>query len=109
MPDATEFVLVQITAKDEVEAQQLAELLLRQRKAACVNIVPMVSTIYHWHSKIESGTESLMLVKTRRALLDDLIKIIKAHHSYQLPEIIATPLLGGSNEYLSWLENETGS
>jgi periplasmic divalent cation tolerance protein len=109
MPDEHSFILVQITARNEAEAQHLAKILLEQKKAACINIVPKVSALYHWHDKIESGTESLILVKTRRKLLDDIVKLVKAHHSYQLPEIIAIPLYGGSGEYLAWLENETRS
>ena len=107
MPDKTEFVLIQITASDKAEAQHLAELLLEQKKAACVNIIPKINTFYRWHGKIEKGTESLMLVKTRRTLLSDIIKLVKAHHSYQLPEIVATLLHSGSEDYLSWLEDET--
>ena len=101
------FIAVHITTKDELEARKLAGLLLEQKKAACVSIVPMVSTLYRWQGKIECGTESLMIVKTRVSLLDDIITLIKQNHSYQVPEIIAFPLSGGSPEYLAWLETET--
>ena len=99
-------IIVHVTTKDESEAHKLAQLLLEQRKAACVNIVPRVSTLYRWQGKIESGSESLMIVKTKRSLLHDIITIIKANHSYEVPEVIALPIEGGSPEYLAWLEDE---
>jgi len=100
------FIAVHITTRDEAEARKLAVMLLEQRKAACVNIVPGVSTLYRWQGKIESGTESLMIVKTKSSLLGDIIALVKAHHSYQVPEVIALPIEGGSPEYLAWLEGE---
>jgi len=108
MAEKEGFMAVHITTKDEDEARKLAGLLLAQKKAACVNIVPRVDTLYRWQGKIESGTESLMIVKTRRSLLHDIIALVKANHSYQVPEIIALPIDGGSPDYLAWLEEELG-
>jgi len=99
-------IAVHITTKDEVEARKLAGLLLEQKKAACVNIVPRVSTLYRWQGKIECGTESLMIVKTKSSLLHDIITLVKASHSYQVPEVIALSIEGGSPDYLAWLEDE---
>jgi len=101
------FILVQITTTNETEAQHLAKMLLKQRKAACINIIPQINTFYRWNNKIEGRTECLMLVKTQRTLLNNIVKLVKAHHSYRIPEIIATPLHGGSEEYLAWLLSET--
>jgi periplasmic divalent cation tolerance protein len=103
------FIIVQITAKDEAEARALAQMMLERKKAACVNIIPRVSTLYRWQGKIESGTESLMIIKTRAALLDDIIALVKTNHSYEVPEVIATPLAGGSPGYLAWLGDELGA
>ena len=100
------FIAVHITTRDEAEARKLAGMLLEQKKAACVNIVPKISTLYRWQGKIESGSESLMIVKTKRSLLHDIIALVKASHSYEVPEIIALPIDGGSPEYLAWLEDE---
>jgi periplasmic divalent cation tolerance protein len=99
-------VIVQITTKDEAEARKLAVLLLEQKRAACINIIPVVSTLYRWQGKIENGTESLMIVKTKISLLRDIISLVKANHSYQVPEVIAMPIHGGNPEYLAWLEDE---
>jgi len=108
MAEKDAFITVNITTKDEAEARKLAGLLLERRKAACVNIVPGVSTLYRWQGKIESGTESLMIVKTKRSLLHDIITLVKSNHSYQVPEVIALPIDGGSPDYLAWLEDELG-
>jgi periplasmic divalent cation tolerance protein len=101
-----DFVIVHITTKDEAEAHKLATMLLEKKKAACVNVVPEINTLYRWEGKIETGTESLMIVKTSRSLLSDIITLVKASHSYKVPEIIAFPVTGGSPEYLAWLEDE---
>jgi periplasmic divalent cation tolerance protein len=106
MAESNDFMVVHITAKDETEARQLANLLLEKRLAACVNIVPKISTLYSWEGKIESGTESLMIVKTNSSRLRDIIALVKANHSYKVPEIIASPINGGSPEYLAWLGEE---
>jgi periplasmic divalent cation tolerance protein len=100
-------IIVQVTTKDEAEARKLAQLLLDQKQAACVNIVPKVSTLYRWQGKIETGTESLMTIKSRAALLDDIISLVKTYHSYDLPEVITTPIIGGNPAYLDWLKQET--
>jgi periplasmic divalent cation tolerance protein len=102
-------IAVQITTRDEAEARKLAGLLLEQKKAACVNIVPRVRTLYRWQGKIECGTESLMIVKTKSSLLHDIIALVKANHSYQVPEVIALSIDGGSPDYLAWLEDELES
>ena len=101
-------IALHITTKDEVEAHKLASLLLEQKKAACVNIVPRVSTLYRWQGKIECGSESLMIIKTRSSLLSDIIAMVKANHSYEVPEVIASPITGGSPDYLAWLGEELG-
>jgi periplasmic divalent cation tolerance protein len=106
MTENDALIAVHITTKDEAEARKLAGLLLEQKRAACVNIVPGVSTLYRWQGKIESGTESLMIVKTKRSLLHDIIALVKANHSYQVPEVLALPIDGGSPDYIAWLEDE---
>ena len=99
-------IVVHITARDEAEARKLANILLENKKAACVNIVPKISTLYRWQGKIESGTESLMIVKTSRLHLHAIIALVKANHSYQVPEVIAFPIVDGSPDYLAWLADE---
>ncbi len=104
----TEFIIVLITAKEEGEAARIAEELVDSRLAACVNVVKGIRSIYSWKGKREDETEVLMVVKTRRDLFDGLKKRIKELHSYSIPEIIALPVIEGSEEYLEWLREETG-
>jgi periplasmic divalent cation tolerance protein len=102
-----EFIVVFITAKDPEEAQKIAKTLVKRRQAACVNIVPAVNSHYWWKDKLETTEESLLIVKTREPLLPDVIKSVKKLHSYRIPEIIALPIIGGSRDYLEWIDSET--
>jgi len=94
-----------ITAGSEQEAHQIAELLVNAKKAACVNIVPRMDSRFRWKGKRNSARESLLLVKTRASLLPEIIDLVKQVHSYAVPEIIALPIVGGSREYLKWLDS----
>jgi len=73
-----------------------------------LNIVPKVQSKFRWKGKIDSANESLLIVKTREALLDKLIASVKGKHSYTVPEIIALPIVGGNKDYLDWIDEVTG-
>ena len=103
----SEYMVVLITAKDGEEAGFISKVLLEQKKSACINIIEGVKTIYRWNGNIESASENLLIVKTRTALLDEIIRIVKEIHSYDVPEIIALPVIGGSFDYLAWVGKET--
>jgi len=105
--EGSDKVVVFITASTIDEADKIAEVLVEQRKAACVNIVPQVRSRFWWQGKIESAEESLLIVKTRAVLLDEVIGLVKANHSYEVPEVIVLPISGGNEDYLSWLDEET--
>ncbi|HUT66973.1 MAG TPA: divalent-cation tolerance protein CutA [Dehalococcoidales bacterium] len=100
------YIVVFITARDTEEAQKIAGALLKRRQAACVNIIPEVNSHYWWKDKLDSARESLLVVKTKDSLLPDIIKSVKKIHSYSVPEIIALPIVGGSQEYLDWIDSE---
>ena len=100
-------IVVFITTATVEEAQRIANILVRSRKAACVNIVPEVHSIFRWHGKMDSADEALLIVKTREALLDELIELVKENHSYEVPEIVALPIVGGNPDCLRWLDAET--
>ena len=104
----TDRIVVLITTASEEEAHKIAKLLLKEKKAACVNIVPRVDSLFHWKGEIDSAHESLLLVKTRASLLPEVISLVKQAHSYDVPEIIALPIIGGSEEYLTWLDKACG-
>ena len=102
-----DYVAVLITTATREEAQRIADIIVGARKAACVNIVPQVHSKFWWQGEIESATEALLIVKTRAPLLEELIALVKANHSYEVPEIIALPIAGGNREYLQWIDEVT--
>ncbi len=100
------YIAVYITARDEEEAEKIARQLLKQRQAACVNIVPGVSSHFWWQNKLDEAQEYLLIVKTKDALLPDIVRSVRKIHSYSVPEIIALPIIGGNQEYLDWIDSE---
>jgi periplasmic divalent cation tolerance protein len=96
-------IVVLITTGSKEEAHKIAELLVNGKKAACVNIVPGVDSVFRWKGKIDSARESLLLVKTKKSLFPEIVELVKRMHSYEVPEIIALPIIGGSEDYLKWL------
>ena len=104
----SEHIVVLITVADEEEAHLISRLLLKQKKAACSNIIFGVNSLFCWRGKIDSEHESLLFIKTRAALLDEITQLVKEVHSYDVPEIIALPIIGGNQDYLEWISGETG-
>ncbi len=100
------YIVIFITTADDEEAQLISRVLLEQRKAACVNIVPGVNSLFWWQGSIDSARESLLVVKTKASLLDEIVAIVREIHSYDVPEIIALPIVGGNQDYLEWIEKE---
>jgi periplasmic divalent cation tolerance protein len=98
------FHVVLITTKDSAEAEHIAKQLVEEKLAACVNVLPKISSTYRWKGKVVHASEALLLVKTSGEKLDGLIARVKELHSYEIPEILALPIERGSREYLKWLE-----
>jgi periplasmic divalent cation tolerance protein len=96
-------IVVFMTAANGEEATRLAELLIGAHLAACVQILPEMESVYRWEGKIEFQSEILLLAKTTKAKFADLEREVRALHSYQTPEIVAVPIVAGSNPYLEWL------
>ncbi|MBF0328930.1 MAG: divalent-cation tolerance protein CutA [Nitrospirae bacterium] len=103
----TDAIVVYITASTEEEAVKIAGVLVSEKLAACVNIVKGIRSIYSWQGKIEDEPEALMIVKTGHHLFEALQKKVKELHAYTVPEIIALPIIAGSEDYLSWLKDAT--
>ena len=103
-----EALVVYITAPNEEEGAKIAQALVEERLAGCVNIVNPIRSIYRWLENIEDDTETLMIVKTQKRLFESLKNRVRELHSYTVPEIIAVPVVEGSREYLKWLEEVTG-
>jgi periplasmic divalent cation tolerance protein len=101
----TPFIQVVTTLPDQAGAEQLAARLLEQRLAACVQISPC-SSWYHWQGAVEQSTEMVCTIKSRRDLFDELCRAIRAIHPYDVPEILATPVVAGGPSYLQWMDKE---
>ena len=95
------------TAGTREEAQALAAVLLDGRLAACVQVVGPVESRYRWEGRLETATEWLLVVKTTAGRYDEVEAAIRAAHSYDVPEILAVPVVGGSEAYLRWVQEET--
>ncbi|MDP8236550.1 MAG: divalent-cation tolerance protein CutA [Candidatus Erginobacter occultus] len=102
----TEFIVVMITSPEGEEARAIARALLEKRLAACVGIYPKGESLFRWEGKIDRAEEHLLIAKTRKELLEPLIATVQSIHSYEVPEIVALPIAGGSKEYLDWLDSE---
>jgi periplasmic divalent cation tolerance protein len=101
--------MVFVMAGNEAEASTIARTLVEEQLAACVNVIAPVRSIYRWRGAIEESSECLLLIKTRAAHYAKLERRIKQMHSYEVPEIIAVPLVQGSKDYLKWIADSTGS
>ncbi len=85
---------------------RIARALVEKKLAACVNVMPEIRSVYRWKGAVEDEKESLLVIKSSRALLNQLRVEIEKLHSYELPEIIAMPIVDGSEGYLEWLDHE---
>ncbi len=103
----TKFCVVLITTPKGAVAKKMTQLLLERRLAACVSIIPAISSHYWWKGKIKKGTEALLIVKARKSLFKKLAAEVTRAHPYSVPEIVALPLLFGNKPYLKWLFDET--
>jgi len=101
-------VVILITASIDEEAEKIANRLLTQRKAACVNIIPKVRSLFWWKGELDSADEAVLIVKSKASLVDEIVSLVKEAHSYEVPEVIALPLIGGNPDYLSWMSDELG-
>jgi len=101
-----EIILVLTNLPDRDSAQRMAQSLIENRTAACVNILAECSSVYRWQGKIETASEVPLLIKSTRAAYPRLEASIRAHHPYELPEIIAVPVNAGFPGYLLWVARE---
>ena len=99
--------VVYITVPSREVGQEIATVLVEGKLAACVNIIPGITSIYGWQGEIEQDEELLLVAKTRADLFDRLATAVKRIHPYEVPEVIALPIVAGSNEYLAWIDVET--
>ncbi len=101
----TDKIVVLSTCASQKEAETIARLLVEERLAACVNIVPRMRSFYRWNGAIESAEECLLVIKSSRELFTQLRAVLEQAHSYEVPEAIAIPIVDGAGTYMSWLES----
>jgi periplasmic divalent cation tolerance protein len=106
MEPQAEFVIISTTVDSEAKAKELAASLVERKLAACVQWMPIQST-YRWKGNIESAAEYLLNAKTRAALAKEAMDYIRQVHTYEVPEIIVTPIVAGYEGYLGWVKHET--
>ena len=104
----TDKIVVLSTCSASEEAKKLARHLIDQRLAACVNVIRAVDSFYRWQGKIQEDVEFLLIIKTSRELFGKLRAEWEKVHSYEVPELIAFPIVDGAPNYLNWMEGELG-
>ena len=98
------YIVVHVTCGSAQQAQDIARAVIGERLAACVQTLP-IQSIYTWQGEIAEDNEYLLLIKTRRDRFDRLQSLIVEHHDYEVPQIIALPILQGLHDYLSWIDD----
>jgi periplasmic divalent cation tolerance protein len=101
-----EAYFIYVTAKDKTEARDIGRYLVEARLAACVNILDQMNSMYIWQGEFQDDQEAVMIAKTSREKLSDLIEAVKARHSYEVPCIVALPIADGHPEFLGWLAGQ---
>ena len=102
---STCYQIILCTCPDKNTAENIARLLVKDKLAACVNILPGITSIYTWREQIESAQEHLLLIKANKETYQAIATAIKKQHPYELPEIIAVPIENGLPEYLHWIDS----
>jgi periplasmic divalent cation tolerance protein len=98
-------IIVLITAANKKEADKISKKLLQNKLAACVNIVNGIKSLFWWQGKVDRAKETLLIVKSRQEKFAKIVKLVKANHSYAVPEIIALPIISGFKPYLKWIDD----
>jgi periplasmic divalent cation tolerance protein len=100
-------VVIMSTTPDQQTASKIAEALVEGKFAACVQVIPAITSFYRWKGKLEESGESLLLAKTSRERAEELIDKIERMHPYEVPEVIVLEAVGGAAKYLKWVQEET--
>lgn len=101
------YCIINCTTSNKKNALEIAKILVGQKLAACVNIIPNVVSVYTWENNISEDEEFLLVIKTRKKLFKKVETAILSKHEYELPEIIMLPIEKGSEKYLKWVKSET--
>ena len=102
----TDKIVVLTTCGSAEEADKIARALVSKKLAACVNVLPAVRSVYRWKGEVQDAEETLLVIKSSRALFDEVRAEIEKLHSYEVAEVIAVPIVDGSEAYLEWMGRE---
>lgn len=97
-------IVIFVTASNKKQAQKIAVSLIKARLAACVNIIDRIHSVFFWESKVDQAKEVLLVIKSKKEHMQKIIKLVKSLHSYEVPEIIALPVIAGDKPYLRWID-----
>ena len=103
----TDCSVILVTAGSRAEGERIAEVLVGEQLAACVNVIGPIGSIYRWENAVQRDDEWLLIIKAPTAQFEALAARVRALHSYQTPEVIALPIIAGSEAYLEWLRSVT--
>ena len=102
------YIIVYVTTKDAEEASRIGEALVKERLAACANVIPSINSVYWWKGRLERDSEAVLLLKSTRDNAEGIIERVRELHSYGVPCIDVISLSGGNQEYFKWLEGTLG-
>ena len=102
----TDIIVVFSTCPSAEEAEKVARKLLAKQLAACVTLIPGARSLYRWRGEVEEASEHVLLIKSRRGLFDQLRAELGSMHSYEVPEILALPVVEGAPSYIDWIDKE---
>jgi periplasmic divalent cation tolerance protein len=98
------YIMIYITTKDREEARDIGESLVKEKLAACINVIPSMESIYWWKGNVEKARESVLIAKTKKDLVENVIKRVKELHSYDVPCVDVIPISEGNRDYFEWME-----
>lgn len=102
-----EFIVIYCTVPNKNEGREIAKALVKYKLVACVNIIDKIESIFSWDGQMQEEKEALMIIKTKKSLFDGVNKVIQKLHSYNVPEVIAIPVIEADETYLKWIAHET--
>ncbi len=103
----SDYIVIYITTGSIREAKKIGRTLVEEKLVACSNIISPIHSIYSWQGKICNDKEALMILKTQKKLFKQIVNRVEDLHSYDVPEVIAIPIIEGDSKYLSWINKET--
>ena len=97
-------VAIFVTVESQEQARRISDVLLQRKLIACANMIKNVESFFWWQGKVDHREELMLIMKSREELLGEVVRLVKENHSYEVPEVIALPIIGGNPDYLRWID-----